>query len=163
MAKDADEWMSLDRARSSLLVIWMWGGGTVFLLLMVQSILGRYGDKLQAVWSWFIPSIVPTISLMVGVLGVTALAVDHNEPKVVKAFFFRVSRAFSVFYLCVLFFTIVLQPFGQLPAVDLYTISNYWLGPLQGLVVAALSVLFVSKERQQAGQPMPGANAGNPH
>jgi len=31
-------------------------------------------------------------------------------------------------------------------AVQLLTVSNYWLGPFQGLVVGAVGFLFVSTE-----------------
>jgi hypothetical protein len=144
------KWMGLEHARSRLLVIWMIGGGLVFLILTIQSILGRYGDKLQAVWSWFIPTVVPTLSLMVGVLGASALTQDLEEKKIVRVFFFQVSQALSVFYLASLFLTIALEPVTKIAATDLYTMSNYWLGPLQGLVLAALGVLFVSREHRDS-------------
>jgi hypothetical protein len=143
---------SLEHARSSLLLIWMVGGGILFLILTVQSILGRYGDKVQAVWSWFIPEIVPTISLMIGVLGARALAPASDDGKVVRVFFFQLSRGLSIFYLTVLLLTIGLEPLTKIQAIDLYTMSNYWLGPIQGLVVAALGVLFVSREHLEKEQ-----------
>src|SRR5215467_8249250 len=128
-------WMSLEEARSSLLVIWLIGGGAVFLILMLQSIFGRYGSNLQAVWSWFIPTVIPTVSLMLGVLGAGALSVHPAEPKVVRRFFFQVSRSLSFFYVMIVGLTVLLEPLTKVPATDLYTMSNYWLGPLQGLVV----------------------------
>jgi len=141
----ADGWMLLEDARSTLLLIWMLGSGLVFAILTAQSIFGRYGDNLQAVWSWFIPTVIPTISLMLGVLGATAMTADADT-KVVKVFFYRLSKYLSLFYLTILFLTVVLEPFTQLPAIKLYTTSNYWLGPLQGLVVGVIGVLFMSKE-----------------
>jgi hypothetical protein len=152
------KWTSLDEARSTLLLIWMVGGGLAFFILMLQSIFGRYESKLQAVWSWFIPTIVPTISLMLGVLGANALSADAHGPQIVRSFFYRISRALSVFYVAALLLTIGLEPVTRVPAIDLYTMSNYWLGPLQGLVVAALSVLFVSKGRPQAASLRSGAS-----
>jgi hypothetical protein len=82
-------WTSLEQARSSLLVIWLVGGGAAFFVLMLQSIFGRYGNNLQAVWSWFIPTVVPTVSLMLGVLGASALSVHSAGPQVVRRFFFK--------------------------------------------------------------------------
>src|SRR5947207_14153432 len=122
--KDHSGRMMLEEARFALMSIWMIGGGIVFAILTAQSIFGRYGDNLQAVWSWFIPTVVPTVSLMLGVLGATALAAD-SDTKVVKIFFFRVARYLSLFYLLILFLTVTLEPFTQLPAPKLYTISNY--------------------------------------
>ena len=140
------KWMPLDEARSILFTIWMVGGGLLLVILMLQSVFGRYGAQLQAVWSWFIPTVVPSISLMLGVLGATALAAKSSRPKSVRTSFFRVSCCLSVFYLFILLTTVAVEPFTRIPAVNLYTMSNYWLGPTQGLVVAALGVLFVSKE-----------------
>jgi hypothetical protein len=142
-------WMDLEECRSTLLLIWMIGGGIIFVVLIVQSILGRYGSNLQAVWSWFIPTVVPTTSLMLGVLGAGALSGRSIKPQEVRAFFFQISRALSMFYLVALALTIALEPFSPVPAIDLYTMSNYWLGPIQGLVVAAIGVLFVSKQDRQ--------------
>jgi hypothetical protein len=144
------KWMPLDEARAALLTIWMSGGGLVLFILMLQSMFGRYGTQLQSVWSWFIPTVVPSISLMLGVLGATALVARSSEPKSVRVFFFQVSRYLSVFYLSILLLTVAVEPFTRVSAVDLYTMSNYWLGPVQGLVVAALGVLFVSKEDHPA-------------
>jgi hypothetical protein len=73
----------LDRARNHLAKIWLTGAGIVFLLLVIQSILGKYEGQLQEVWSWFVPTVVPTIALMLGVLGASALA-EHDEARSVN-------------------------------------------------------------------------------
>ncbi|MBY5529738.1 hypothetical protein GFL54_36575 [Rhizobium laguerreae] len=150
MATRAD-WMDLDSARTELLVIWLSGGGALFLILTVQSIFGRYGTELQSVWSWFIPNILPTLSLMVGVIGATALSSTAQQPKRVKRGFFRLSRALSIFYLALIALTIMLEPFTKIPVLELYTSSNYFLGPIQGLAVAALGVLFVTQDSPKGG------------
>ena len=154
MNSDSPEWkrqMALEEARAALITIWFIGAGIMSLILIAQSFLGRYGDNVQAVWSWFVPTVLPTLSLMLGVLGATAVSEDPN-PKVVKVFFFRLSRGLSIFYLLVLFLTVALEPLAPLPATKLYTLSNCWLAPLQGLVVAALGILFVSKEQSSIHQ-----------
>ena len=43
----------------------------MFLLLIAQSYGGAYGDTdVSDVWKWFLPTIMPTLSLMVGVFVV---------------------------------------------------------------------------------------------
>jgi hypothetical protein len=153
------KWMPIEEARSVLFVIWTIGGGLALVVLMLQSMFGRYGQQLQTVWSWFIPTVVPSISLMLGVLGATALTAKFSEPKSVRVFFFEVARYLSAFYLCILLMTIAIEPLTKISAVELYTMSNYWLGPTQGLVVAALGVLFVSKE----DRPTDTADKSRPH
>lgn len=150
MARTRNDWMDLDSARTKLLVIWLSGGGFLFLILTLQSIFGRYGTELQSVWSWFIPNVLPTLSLMIGVIGATALSPAANQPKRVKRSFFRISLALSFFYLTLLALTIMLEPFTKTPVLELYASSNYFLGPIQGLTVAALGVLFVTQDSTKA-------------
>ena len=151
MARTRTDWMDLDSARTELLVIWLSGGGILFLVLTLQSIFGRYGTELQSVWSWFIPNILPTLSLMIGVIGATALAPAAKQAKRVKRSFFRISRALSFFYLALIALTIMLEPLTKTPVLELYTSSNYFLGPIQGLAVAALGMLFVTQDSTKAG------------
>src|SRR5436853_5848 len=104
------KWMPLEEARSALFVIWTIGGGLALVILMLQSMFGRYGAQLQTVWSWFIPTVVPSISLMLGVLGATALVSKSTDPESVRRFFFQVARYLSFFYLCILLITIAIEP-----------------------------------------------------
>ncbi len=145
----------LEYARNSLAVVWFSGGGLAFLIVVVQSILGHYGDDLQAVWNWFLPYSVPTLALMIGVFGANALR-DENDPRNVKAFFFRLSRWLSIFYLAILLLTILLEPVSSNKGMDLFKQSVYFLAPLQSLVVAAITVLFTSQE--SAASPPIGGN-----
>ena len=83
---------------------------------------------------------------MLGVIGATALQAGYDK-RLVKAFFFNLSRALAVFYLVILLLTMLLAPFSKLQGMELFTVSNYWLAPIQSLVVAAITVLFTSHER----------------
>jgi hypothetical protein len=137
----------LEQARNSLAVIWFVGSGIAFLVLLAQSILGRWGSSLQEVWAWFFPTIGPTLALMLGVIGATAIQ-EHQEERTVKGFFFGLSKALSVFYLAALLLTMFLEPFSPMSGMRLFSVSNYWLSPLQSLVVAAVTVLFTSQEKK---------------
>jgi hypothetical protein len=135
--------LPLDDARTSLSRIWFLASGLNFLILLIQSLFGKYGSDTQQVWSWFVPSVVPTLSLVITVLGAGATE-KSKEKRFVKIQFFDVARWLSAAYLTVLFLTIVagsLRP----PAIDVLVLSNAWLGPLQGLTVAAIGYLFISK------------------
>ena len=69
----ANQLISLDDVRNQLAKIWLIGSGLVFLLLVVQSLLHAYGDLTQDVWGWFLPTLLPTLGLIVTVLTYTAL------------------------------------------------------------------------------------------
>lgn len=136
----------LEHARNVLATTWFIGSGIPFTILAIQSLLGKYGDLVQQVWAWFIPTVFPTTALMLGVIGATALQEGYDQ-RTVKSYFFRLSRGFAVFYLFALLAILLVEPFATRHGMDLYTMANYFLGPLQGLVVAAVTVLFTSQEK----------------
>jgi hypothetical protein len=142
----------LEQARNSLAVIWFVGAGLAFLLLATQSILGRWGSSLQEVWAWFVPTIGPTLALMLGVIGATAIQ-EQQEERTVKSFFLGLSKGLSAFYLIVLLLTMLLEPISPMGGMKLFSVSNYWLSPLQSLVVAAITVLFTSQETKSGSKP----------
>jgi hypothetical protein len=108
--------------------------------------LGKFGEQVQEAWSWFIPTVVPTLSLMVGVIGEAAMQ-SQKDVRSVKRNFYVMAFWISVGYLLILSLTILLQPFAPGGAIELYVRSNYWLGPMQGIVAGALGLLFTSQQR----------------
>ena len=138
--------ITLDLARHRLAIVWLGGTSIIIVILVLQSLLGKYSDNVQEAWGWLLPTVMPTLGLIITVLGYTAL-----EPRLSKAVvrrgFFTVSFSLSVLYIVLVSLTLLIQPFvgadGE-KAVQLMRMSNLWLGPIQGLVAAALGVLFVS-------------------
>src|SRR5262249_51538253 len=118
-------------------------------IVVLQSLLGRFGDKTQEAWAWLLPTIMPTLGMIITVLGYTALDPTLST-SVVKKSFFRVTVALSALYLFLILLTILIAPVADAGPIELMRISNLWLGPFQGLVASALGVLFVSK--QQTGE-----------
>lgn len=140
--------LPLTQTRSSLAKLWFCGAAMIFVLLIIQSVLGKYGDDLQDVWSWFIPTTIPTLSLMIGVIGANALEAT-DKPSQVNRFFYQLTWWLSLIYLLILFGTIVIEPVVKKDSFELFKLSNYWLTPLQGLVVAVMGFLFSSKSSSQ--------------
>jgi hypothetical protein len=141
--------MPLEVARSQLTAIWLIGSGLMFGILTVQSIVGRYDGQLQQAWSWFIPTVLPTLSLMLGVIGASAFG--GQDPRQVKPAYYSIAKGLSITYLVVLAATILLEPFSPMNPIQLFAASNYWLTPLQGLVVGATGILFTANEK--SGRP----------
>ena len=129
-------------------MIWLTGTGIIFILVVVQSLLGRYEEKTQEAWGWLLPTMMPTLGLIITVLGYTALDPTLSQG-VVRRTFFRVAMWLSILYLVLILLTIAIQPFVARDAdaaLGLMRTSQLWLGPFQGLVASALGVLFVSKK-----------------
>lgn len=144
--------LPLDVVRAKLTAIWLIGAGVIFVLLVMQSLLGRYEDRTQEAWGWLLPTIMPTLGMIVTVVGYTALDPVLSQALVRKTFF-RVATWLSMLYLAMILLTIAVQPFAApdaKQALDLMRTSNLWLGPFQGLVASALGVLFVSKKEAPA-------------
>ncbi len=133
-----------ENARRKIALVWYGGGGLLFLFVLMQTFFGRYGDQPEKAWTWLLPTIMPTLSLITGVL--IAKKPSENPGQLPDPFLFRLAMILSVFYLLVVFLTLLLQPLSDLSIYELMTKSNLWLAPMQGLVTASLGVFFTQKK-----------------
>ncbi|WP_456425770.1 hypothetical protein [Rhodocaloribacter sp.] len=134
------------RAQKRLATLWFVAAGLLFSLLLLQTFFGRYGDQTREAWSWFLPTIMPSLSLIAGVVASDALG--RSDPKAtVDPFAFRVAFLLSAAYLVIVSLTLLLSPFSPIPQLELMALSNLWLGPLQGLVGGVLGFFFVSRPK----------------
>jgi hypothetical protein len=138
--------ISMRTCKKRLAVLWFVGGLLLFLLLVFQSIFGKYGTEVDAAWSWFLPTIMPTLSLMLGVLILDATTTGGTD-KLIEQFMFYMAFGLSLVYLVLVGVIPLVQPFTGSSPLDLMNQSSIWLGPLQGLVAAALGAFFVKGER----------------
>ena len=148
--------ISLEKARYRLARLWFIGVGIIFLLLVVQSFSNVYEGRLDEVWSWALPTVIPTISLILSVLGANAIeqvGVSSTDTGMLRRRFYTIVYWLSVFYLLLILVTILLQPIAvfmnandQFSAVDVLRRSQLWLSPVQGLVISAMGILFFSKK-----------------
>lgn len=132
-------------AQWRLASIWLAGGAVILLILVGQSLAGFYGARTGDVWSWFLPTVLPTLSLIVGALvsearaPETAVALRPNPPV------FRLAAGLSLLYLMLVVVSVVAAAIlgdRERPPLDLLQLSNLWLAPLQGLVAASLGFFF---------------------
>src|SRR3546814_20985559 len=73
----AVEPMTVASSKWMLAAIWLVGAGGVFRLLVAQSLLGRYEPATHEVWGWFLPTVMQTLSLIVGVLVADRRVTGH--------------------------------------------------------------------------------------
>lgn len=130
-----------------LVMIWLIGSAPVILLMLIRT-LGPNATDIEKVWSWLLPSVMPTLSLVVGTYAASALK-EADAPRTVDAVFFRIAVALSVAYLLILSVAIAAYPLTATPAAPaLRTLERVGLilGPVQGLVSGCLGVFFVSQK-----------------
>ena len=152
--------ISVAQAKRVLASIWFGGAGLVFFIVLVQSLLGRYGEQVNEAWGWLLPTVVPTLSLIIGVLVFDALQ-REKRPKRTDRFLLKLTAGLSAAYIAAVLLVIVLQPFATLPPIQMMTQTNIWLGPFQGLVAAAMGAFFVKAEhgdQNVTDAQQPGSN-----
>jgi hypothetical protein len=136
----------VSRSQTMLAGVWLIGGGLIFVLVLAQTLGGKYAGQVEKAWSWLIPTIVPTLLLIVG-----AVAYEARQPArkgaTVDGLAFSVTCGLSLFYLVLVIVTVLVQPFTAMTPLELMSVSHLWLGPVQGLVSIALGVFFASREK----------------
>lgn len=136
--------ISSTRCKKHLAMLWFIGSGFIFVIVLLQTIFGRYEEKATEAWAWFLPTIMPTLLLIIGVLVMDTL--ERGEKKqTVDRFIFWLSFSISLIYLIVVALTIFMQPFSNSSALELMKQSNLWLGPFQGLVSASLGAFYTTQ------------------
>jgi hypothetical protein len=133
------------KCKKKLGVLWFVMSGVLFFTVMFQSLLGHYGDRISEVWSWFLPTTLPALSLIAGVFVADATR-DSTLEKTVDAFLYRFTFWLSVAYLAAVAIAIFMQPYLHLAPLELFRQSNLWMGPFQGIVSAMLGVFFVKRK-----------------
>jgi hypothetical protein len=141
--------ISMQKSRRYLATLWFAFGCAVFLIVLGQAFFGHYGADVAQAWGWLLPTIMPTLSLIIGVL-VAETRYRNTIRKTVDHFTFRIAFSLSLLYLLVVLLTIIIQPISPIPPLELMKQSHLWLGPFQGLVSASIGVFFVRAEDSTA-------------
>ena len=151
------EVIPMDSVRNRLATVWLAGAGLVVIVVVLESLLDRFDDKTQDAWGWLLPTIMPTLGLIITVLGYTALDPVFSS-SVVRKTFFRIAMVLSIAYLGLVALTVLIAPFAVTTGAEMVNLmhtSNLWLGPGQSLVASALGVLFVTKREVKDDKPGP--------
>ena len=135
-------------ARQYLAVFWLLAGGGILIYVSIQSTEGYYASKTRDVWEWLIPMVVPTMTLVIGVLVAEVRAPGHGNYSVGKLLYYT-AFLLSAAYLCFLLW-VVLNASWYPPSLPVMKRSSFGLGVLQSLTALALGAFFVQGDY---GQP----------
>jgi hypothetical protein len=125
------------------------GAAPVFLVVFVQTLRDVYGERTQEVWAWLLPTILPTLLLITGVVAAQALRPRDPHAPTVDRFFYRLTLGITIAYLLLVNAVFFLRPFSPLSPLGLLQRASLFLGPLQGLLDAALGVFFSSPKAEK--------------
>ena len=133
----------LTSARKKIATVWFLVSGLLFLILFIQTVTGKYGSHIVDVWGWFSQGVIPGLSLIVGVM---VIGRDESKFLMVEKHYYNISYYSSIFYLSVLFLTLFLQPlaitYTGRSGYSYLMLSNIYIAPIQGIVVAAIGIFF---------------------
>lgn len=132
-------------AKKRLGVTWLILSAIILLIFIAWTIGSPlFADKATVAWNWLLPIIMPTLSLVIGIFVVDTNTQTPN--KVVDVFIYRIAICLSVFYLMLILFIIMLYWVSSDSIFIVFGKSNLFLGPIQGLVSAAIGVFFYKRE-----------------
>lgn len=126
-------------------VTWFIFSCILFLIFIIQTIMGYYGNQLSNAWGWLLPNILPSLSLIISTIIFDATNTTTSN-KYIDAFFYRFTLCFSIFYFICLLLVVVLSPKFSTYPIQQMRFSCIWLGPLQGLTTGLLGIFFVKQE-----------------
>ena len=136
--------ISWSKSKKCLALLWFSGSGIIFFVMLFQTFFGHFEKNAGEAWGWFLPTIMPSLSLIIGVFASDVIG-DRIQIQHVDKFIFTLSYSLSFVYLFSVSLTLLIQPFTQLSPIALMKVSNFFLGPFQGLVAASLGIFFYNK------------------
>ena len=130
--------LPMSTCKKRLTVVGVAGAGLVCVIVLMQTLMGHYGDKVSDVWGWLMPAVMPTFALIAAVWTIDVRA-KETKSEFVDSFVFWLALGLSITYLSVLALTIVIQPLVVASPegyVDLMHRSGFFIGPFKSLVTA---------------------------
>jgi hypothetical protein len=115
-------------------MVWFIGGGVPFLMLAARTLGVGARFNVEVAWGWLLPAILPTLSLMIGVIA-SGESPGKGE---IDSFQFRLAWWLSLIYLSLVTASLLAT---WLNGSDLNTFKVF-LGPIQGLVAGLLAFFF---------------------
>ena len=109
-------------------------------ILSYQPVL--FGDDVSSIWEWFLPNLIPTLTLVSAVVAFDQLPADQASGRVHHLFLIAVIA--SIIYLLLLSLAVVSVLFATDPLASVRK-ANFWLGPVQGLSASATGVFFTKQ------------------
>lgn len=140
--------LSMAMCKRRLLILWLGIGGASLLLLLVRTLVGAYAPDENTIWGWFLPNIVPTLSLMIGVIVMDDVRRRNQKADAEEApasgFLFMLSYWMSAVYLSLMLALILYEAFAATgpTMAELTSQTGYLMGPFQGLIAASLGAFF---------------------
>lgn len=139
--------LTVQTAKKRLALIWFAGAALLFLLVFGLSL---NSPSAGAVWAWFLPTVMPNLSLIVGVwVADTRAGSMPDQPT--DPFMYRLTAGLSAFYLLLITVLFLLHPYSVLGLTGWLQASQLWLSAVQGLASLAMGAFYVQRTQAKPG------------
>ncbi len=141
--------ITMVHARRRLGSVWFTSAGVLFVVMVGMSIFGAFSERVLDAWSWFLPTVLPTLSLILSAFAAELWPQADKKwlARRISRFHFSLAHNLSLAYLAMALFLLLVWPLTPFEGpLDLMTTSNIWMGPFQGLVAAAIGWFFQQPE-----------------
>lgn len=139
--------IEFDRAKWRLATLWFVLGALILVIVFVQTLFDKFGSRSDEVWNWLLPTVMPSLTLITGVIVADAHA-GATARRVGRRYYYF-ALGISGFYLALVLSILVLEPVVYASTgsnmFDLIDRTGILLGPLQGLATTALGIFFLKK------------------
>lgn len=138
--------ISMLKCQTRLMLVWVIGCVLLLLVAWLQIINGHYGENGTDVWQWLLPSISPTLSLVVGVWTHKVLIKRKDTQKVSKGLY-RIVFFASIVYLGFIGAIFAIQPMVARPPLDVIRNSTILTAALQSVMCAFIGIFFTQSSK----------------
>ncbi len=136
--------LTMHTARKRLALVWFLGAAVCFVVLLFISFFSADADP-TGLWDWFLPAVVPNLSLIIGVL-VYAHRQAQTDTRI-DPFLYRLAFWLSLLYVLLLLLPLLFFPLTGKPLPELLSISRLWLAAVQGLATGVMGAFFVRQDK----------------
>ena len=139
--------LTIQTAKKRIALVWFTGAAILFLFVFGLSL---NSPSASAVWAWFLPTVMPNLSLIVGVWVADTRAggvPDHT----IDPFMYRIAAGLSGFYLLLIAVLFLLHPYSALGLTSWLQSSQFWLAAVQGLASLAMGAFYVQRSHEKPG------------
>lgn len=133
--------MTIKKARSILSFLWVGLSAPLVLFAVVLSATKFSNDQWDVPWSWLIPLVIPTLSLIIAVWSVGGT--PHDEINVKSMGVFWCTLALTLLYFVAIYLVVLLYPLSSSDLATHLRTSGWYLGLLQGLTTVAVGKFYV--------------------
>ena len=81
MGNHRRETIGIKRARERLGLIWIIGFAFLFFIFLIQTLAGRYEGVVDEAWGWWLPLVLPSITLIISSYAAEAVVSKGKKQK----------------------------------------------------------------------------------